>query len=127
MFRHLRAAAMLGLAAVIALPALSGDESAQFRAGRAAYAENCAQCHGETGRGGPGYANPIWGRGAQLAKYRTAMGLFEYHQLMMPFDDPTRIADDLKWAMTLYVLVNHGVLPPEATLDAGNAAAIAIR
>jgi mono/diheme cytochrome c family protein len=117
----------LGAALVAAVPVVASSPSQQFTAGRAAFAENCANCHGENGRGGPGYANPIWGPGAQLTKYRTAAGLFEYHQLMMPFDDPTRISDELKWALTLYVLVNHGTLQQDARLDAGNAAGIALR
>ena len=39
-------------------------------------------CHGENGRGGQGYANPIWGAGAQIKKFKNAQGLFEYHQLL---------------------------------------------
>jgi mono/diheme cytochrome c family protein len=120
----------LRLALLLALslaPTLALAQSAQFRIGEAAYAANCVQCHGETGRGGPGYANPIWGPGAQLAKYRTAAGLFEYHQLMMPFDDPTRMNDDTKLAITLYVLARHGVVQHDAQLNAGNMAGIAIR
>lgn len=117
----------LSVALVAAVPVVASSPSPQFAAGRAAFAESCAACHGETGRGGPGYANPIWGQGAQLAKYRTAAGLFEYHQLMMPFDDPTRISDELKWALTLYVLANHGTLGQDAQLGPANAGAVAIR
>lgn len=125
MIRYLVPAA--GVALLLGLPVVAQAPSEQFLAGRASFAENCAACHGEAGRGGPGYANPIWGQGAQLAKYRTAFGLFEYHQLMMPFDDPTRIDDETKWALTLYVLVNHGVLRPEARLDAASARSVALR
>lgn len=114
-------------AALFVAPVTAASPSEQFRAGQAAYAENCAACHGETGRGGPGYANPIWGPGAQLAKYRNAAGLFEYNQLMMPFDDPTRVADEVKLAITLYLLANHGVLPQDARLDPGNAGGVALR
>jgi cytochrome c len=114
-------------ASLLVVPVTAASPSEQFRAGQAAYAENCAACHGETGRGGPGYANPIWGPGAQIAKFRNAAGLFEYHQLMMPFDDPTRVPDDVKMAITLYVLANHGVLQQDARLDAASAGAIALR
>jgi mono/diheme cytochrome c family protein len=63
MLRHVVPA--LG-ALLLAAPVIAASPSEQFRAGQAAYAENCAACHGETGRGGPGYANPIWGPGAQI-------------------------------------------------------------
>ena len=121
--------ALAGAAALAASPLVlaSPAPSDQFRAGQAIYAESCAACHGDTGRGGPGFANPIWGAGASLAKYRTAAGLFEYHQIMMPFDDPTRLADELKWAVTLYLLANHGTVAPDTRLDAANAGGIAIR
>jgi len=117
----------LGAALAMAVPVLASAPSAQFQRGQAAFVENCAACHGENGRGGSGYANPIWGQGAQLAKYRNAAALFEYHQLMMPFDDPTRITDELKWDLTLYVLVRHGTLAEGAELGAANAASVPIR
>jgi mono/diheme cytochrome c family protein len=123
------ASAALALAMLLPLsPPLHAEAgSEQFRQGRAVFAEACAICHGETGQGGPGYANPIWGDRAQIAKYRTAQGLFEYHQMLMPFDDPMRLSDDAKWAVTLYVLANHGTMPRDATLDAQNAGSVQIR
>lgn len=123
-----RRAPLLLLAAALSLAAgKAAASSEQFLRGQAAFAETCAQCHGATGRGGPGYANPIWGQGAQIAKYKTAAGLFEYNQLLMPFDDPTRVSDEAKWAVTLYILANHGAVPPASTLGPGNAASVPIR
>jgi mono/diheme cytochrome c family protein len=113
--------------AMLAARVAAASHSEQFGAGQAAHTESCAACHGETGRGGPGYANPIWGPGAQLAKYRSAAGLFEYGQLMMRFDDPTRVSDEVKLAITLYLLANHGVLPQDARLDPGSAGGVALR
>jgi mono/diheme cytochrome c family protein len=114
-------------AALLALPTLAAAQSPQYQQGARTFAETCATCHGPTGRGGPAYANPIWGQGAQLAKYGTAQGLFEYHQLLMPFDDPTRISDAAKWAVTLYLLANHGAIGNDATLGPANAASVRIR
>jgi mono/diheme cytochrome c family protein len=99
----------------------------QLERGRAVYAEACAVCHGEDGRGGAGFANPIWGEGAQIRKFRHAAGLLEYNLMLMPFDDPTRVSDDDKLAVTAYILARHGALAQGASLSESNAAAIAIR
>jgi mono/diheme cytochrome c family protein len=115
------------ITALVALPSLAAAESPQFREGQRLFAETCSACHGPTGRGGPAYANPIWGQGAQIAKFGTAQGLFEYHQMLMPFDDPSRLSDELKWAVTLYVLANHGAVGSDATLGPQNAGSIRIR
>ncbi len=55
------------------------------------------------------------------------MGLFEYNQMMMPFDDPDRMTDEQKWAVVAYMLANHGVIARSATLEAAGAGAIPIR
>jgi cytochrome c len=115
------------LAALLAVPSLAAAQSPQFQQGAATFAETCAVCHGATGRGGAAYANPIWGQGAQLAKFGTAQGLFEYHQLLMPFDNPQRVSDELKWAVTLYVLANHGAVGNDTTLGPANAGSVRIR
>ncbi|WP_439579789.1 c-type cytochrome [Elioraea sp.] len=101
--------------------------SSQVERGRTVYAETCAVCHGEDGRGGAGYGNPIWGEGAQIRKFRHGAGLLEYNLMLMPFDDPTRVSDDDKLAVTAYILARHGALEQGASLSESNAAAIAIR
>lgn len=121
-----RVSALLMGAALLAAPALGTGGSEQFRQGQATFAETCAMCHGENGRGGAGYANPIWGEGAQIAKFVTAERMFEYHRDLMPFDDPTRVSDEAKWAVTLFILANHGAVPADATLGPQNAASVAI-
>ncbi|TAD90160.1 MAG: hypothetical protein EAZ99_06915 [Alphaproteobacteria bacterium] len=121
----MRSLLVLG-ALLVSVSAGAETPSEQFRAGQAAYQANCVLCHGETGRGGQGYANPIWGRGAQIPKFGTAAGLLDYHLMMMPFDDPTRLDDPTKVAITLYVLAQHGTLPSSATLDPAQAASVPI-
>lgn len=124
------AAGCLALAAASLPPPVraagEGGGSEQVRRGRAVFAAACSACHGETGRGGVGYANPIWGDGARIAKYKHAGALFEYNQLLMPFDDPTRVGDEAKWAVTAYILAEHGALPRDGTLGPDNAASVVI-
>lgn len=120
-------AVVLTLAAVVSDPAPARAASAQVERGRTVYAEACAVCHGADGRGGPGYGNPIWGEGAQLRKFRHAAGLLEYNLMLMPFDDPTRLSDEDKLAVTAYILVRHGAIAEGATLTEAEAAAIALR
>lgn len=121
-----RVVALAGVA-LLATQRTTIADSDQFRAGETAYAQTCAACHGEAGRGGSGYANPIWGQGARIAKFRDAAGLFEYNQMLMPFDDPTRVSDELKWAVTLYLLAKHGAVSADGTLGPQNASGVPIR
>lgn len=101
-------------------------ESPQVAEGARLYAETCAICHGAEGRGGQGYPNPIWGDGAQIRKFAHAQGLFEYNQMLMPFDDPTKLDNDQKWAVVAYILANHGVMAREQEIDPAQARGIAI-
>ena len=101
--------------------------SPQVAEGQRLYAEYCAACHGEDGRRGAGFQTPIWGERTQIRKFSTAFGLFEYNQMMMPFDDPAKLTDEQKWAIVAYMLANHGAIARDATLDPGRAAEITIR
>ncbi len=118
------AASLLG-AASFALA--SAERSAQVTRGAHVFAENCAVCHGEDGRAGAGYPSPIWGQGAKIARFETAMGLFEYNQMLMPFDDPSKVSDEDKWAIVAFMLANHGAIQPSAQVEPGSAGSIAIR
>jgi S-disulfanyl-L-cysteine oxidoreductase SoxD len=115
----------LGAALLVCMPARAND-SPQIRQGAELYEEKCALCHGANGRGGQGYPNPIWGAGSQIKKFKTAQGLFEYHQLMMPFNDPTLLDDQQKMAVTAFVLANHGAMERGDTLDLAKATQITI-
>lgn len=116
---------ILGAASLVCMPAQASD-SPQMRQGAELYEEKCALCHGANGRGGQGYANPIWGAGSQIKKFKTAQGLFEYHQLMMPFNDPTLLDEEQKMAVTAFVLANHGAMGRGDTLDSAKAMQITI-
>lgn len=124
---RLSPARLLLAAALVAGPALPAlAESAQIAEGARLFAETCAICHGADGRGGQGYPNPIWGEGAQIRKFSHAQGLFEYNQLLMPFDDPTKLDTDEKWAVVAYILANHGVIARDAELAPEEAGDLAI-
>lgn len=113
----------LAATAATAQPAVSP----QVAEGQRLYAENCATCHGDDGRRGAAFQTPIWGERAQIGRFSNALGLFEYNQMLMPFDEPTRLTDAQKLAIIAYMLVNHGALPRDATLDAATAATVSIQ
>lgn len=93
--------------------------SAQVSQGAELYQKTCALCHGVAGRDATVFPRPIWGPGHDIAKFGHAKGLFEYVQLMMPFDDPTKLNDGQKTAVVAYMLVRHGALLPATTLPLG--------
>jgi cytochrome c len=101
--------------------------SRQVAEGQRLYMESCAACHGDDGQRGSAYQTPIWGDRAQIRKFETALGLFEYNQIAMPFNDPAQISDVDKLAIVAFLLANHGAMPASATLEYGGAAAIRIR
>ena len=101
--------------------------SRQVAEGQRLYMENCAACHGDDGQRGAAYQTPIWGSRAQIRRFETALGLFEYNQISMPFNDPAQISDVDKLAIVAFILANHGAMPASATLEYGAAAGIPIR
>jgi mono/diheme cytochrome c family protein len=100
-------------------PAPPAGAGAQVLAGARLYQQQCAQCHGAMGRDASVFPRPIWGPGHDLAKFGTAKGLFDYVQLLMPFDDPAKIDDAAKTAIIAYMLVRNGNLKPEASVPTG--------
>ncbi|RXT45594.1 hypothetical protein B6S44_27335 [Bosea sp. Tri-44] len=115
-------AAALGVSSYAA-----AQESPQVAQGKALYGEFCTICHGADGKRGEGFQTPIWGPGTLIAKFGTAQGLFEYHQMMMPFNDPNLMNDEQKWAVVAFLLANHGAIKPADTVSAANASAIPIK
>lgn len=116
------------LAGMLALvPGASASESAQVSKGRAIYTEHCQKCHGSDGQRGEGFQTPIWGSGAQIKKFENAQVLFEYLQLLMPFDDPRKIDDQARWDVMAYMLQHHKAIAPTDTIDPANATAVPIR
>ncbi len=135
MTRPLARAATLAVAAFSCLfcllpaaaQAQAATRSAQVELGARLYATHCSLCHGADGKRGAAFQTPIWGGGALIARFGHGQGLFEYLQLLMPFDDPSKLSDEQKWAVTAFMLVSHGALPAQQTLGPGNAKGIAIK
>jgi mono/diheme cytochrome c family protein len=93
--------------------------SPQVVEGGKLYAQYCALCHGAKGRDATVFPRPIWGTGHDTKKFQHAKGLFEYVQMLMPFDDPAKINDAQKTAIVTYMLVRGGSLPAATTLPNG--------
>ncbi len=110
------------LLSILATP-VAADE---FEAGAELFNKNCASCHGEDGKKGTGFNYPIWGEGTAIQKYGTALGLFQYLQMLMPFDDPYKINDEQKWLITKYLLMQHGTLEKGKPVDPNAAGEIKI-
>ena len=128
------ASATLAVVACLALPlgasaqeapAPPAGASAQVLSGAALYQQHCALCHGAKGRDATVFPRPIWGPGHDIGKFGNAKGLFEYMQLLMPFDNPAKIDDAAKTAIVAYMLVRNGNLKPgESVPSGGNQTAI---
>ncbi len=93
--------------------------SPQVVEGGKLFQQHCALCHGVNGRDASVFPRPIWGAGHDISKFGTAKGLFEYLQMLMPFDDPAKIDDKGKTAIVAYMLVRNGNLKPGDTVPLG--------
>ena len=115
------AAAVLAYASAVAqdVPAPPASASAQVLSGAQLYQQHCALCHGAKGRDASVFPRPIWGPGHDIGKFGTAKGLFEYLQMLMPFDNPAKIDDDAKTAIVAYMLVRNGNLKPDGSVPSG--------
>lgn len=105
---------------------LPAGASKQAALGQKLYEQNCASCHGVNGRDAVTFPRPIWGPGQDIKKFGHARGLFEYLQMLMPFDDPNKINDAEKTAVAAYMLVRNGNLPPANELPLGGSLSVKI-
>jgi cytochrome c len=115
------AAAVLACASAVAqdVPAPPASASAQVLSGAQLYQQHCALCHGAKGRDASVFPRPIWGPGHDIGKFGTAKGLFEYLQMLMPFDNPAKIDDDAKTAIVAYMLVRNGDMKAGVAIPRG--------
>jgi cytochrome c len=115
------AAAVMACASAVAqdAPAPPASASAQVLSGAQLYQQHCALCHGAKGRDASVFPRPIWGPGHDIGKFGTAKGLFEYLQMLMPFDNPAKIDDDAKTAIVAYMLVRNGDLKAGMAIPRG--------
>jgi len=100
-------------------PSLPTNASPQIIDGAKLYQINCSVCHGVNGRDAVAFPRPIWGQGQDIKKFLTAKGLFDYLQMLMPFDDPNKINDQQKTAITAFMLLQNGNVPATTSLPLG--------
>jgi len=112
------------------LPAGSGT-SAQ---GAPIFAEQCASCHGDGGKGattttsGAPAAPPVVSDAKRngiddttltIANYWPyATTLFDYIRRAMPWTSPRSLTDDQVYALTAYILAQNKLIEPEEVIDA---------
>jgi mono/diheme cytochrome c family protein len=91
------------------------------------YAEKCAMCHGEGGRGGPG-GRPLVG-GAPLTDgidtHKTIKNYFAYSTTIfdeirraMPYNAPKSLSDNEVYALTAYLLSLNKLIGDNDVMDA---------
>jgi mono/diheme cytochrome c family protein len=90
--------------------------------GQQVYAQQCAICHGEQGQGLVGPA--VIGPRANLGKYATGQGLYDYTQSLMPQNAPGSLSPEQYLQVTGYLLVQNNLVPADAPLSQANLQAV---
>jgi S-disulfanyl-L-cysteine oxidoreductase SoxD len=104
------------------LPKGSGT-SAQ---GMAIFAEKCASCHGNNGKGGVAAAvvddRPLAGISAANKTIKNfwpyATTVFDFIRRAMPFQSPRSLTDDEAYALTAYILAQNKLIGEGETINA---------
>ncbi len=95
-----------------------GFTHAQAEAGKQAYAENCASCHGDALEG-VRYGPPLKGGAfAEQWSGKPILDLYEYTSTKMPEENPGALAPDVYAATLAYILQQNGVLAGQQPLTA---------
>jgi mono/diheme cytochrome c family protein len=82
--------------------------------GREVYVQQCAVCHGDQGQGLT--APAVIGASANLGKYATARGLYDYTRVSMPQTAPGSLSAEAYQQVVGYLLVQNGFVPANAAL-----------
>lgn len=107
-----------------------GQGLALFRASYPKADQNCSssKCHGGP-RPGAGFSFPdapaIEGTGT-LARFKTALELYDFISTRMPYQAPAALSPDEYWSLVAYLLEQRGTLPAGIQVDARNAGGLAI-
>ena len=97
--------------------------------GAKVYAEKCAACHGNAGKGGVSPAYPALVGGAPLTGgidtvktianyYAYATTVFDYIRRGMPYNMPRSLSDSEVYALTAYILSLNKLIGDNDTMDA---------
>src|SRR5215468_5462477 len=95
--------------------------------GKALFADNCALCHGDEGKGGIAEAvvvnnpPPLSGPGSVKSIgnfWPAATTLFDFIRRAMPFTQPRSLTDDQVYALTAYLLYMNKVISEADAIDA---------
>jgi S-disulfanyl-L-cysteine oxidoreductase SoxD len=100
--------------------------------GEAIFAAKCASCHGAHGEGKP--MDQLAGGIGTLSDKKPqktvgsfwpyATTLFDFVRRAMPLNAPQSLTPDEVYAVSAYILFLNGIVPQDATLDAGTLAGI---
>jgi cytochrome c len=93
------------------------------------YADKCAACHGEGGKGGVAPYYPALTGGEPLANgidvaktianyYAYATTIFDYTRRAMPYNAPRSLSDDEVYALTAYILAINKLIGENDVMDA---------
>jgi S-disulfanyl-L-cysteine oxidoreductase SoxD len=93
------------------------------------YAQKCAACHGEAGKGGVAPFYPALVGGAPLTDgidtvktiknyYAYATTIFDYVRRGMPYNMPRSLTDDETYALTAYILSINKLIGDNDVMDA---------
>jgi len=97
--------------------------------GAKVFAEKCASCHGDGGKGGPTARNPLFG-GAPISStidtpktignfWGHATTVFDFTRRAMPFNQPRQmLSNDDIYATTAYILFLNKIIGENDVIDA---------
>ena len=97
--------------------------------GAKVYAEKCAMCHGDAGKGGVAPFYPALVGGAPLTNgietqktianyYAYATTAFDYIRRAMPYNAPRSLSDNEVYALTAYILALNKLIGENDVMDA---------
>lgn len=97
----------------------SGPTAGQLASrGREVYLAQCAVCHGDQGQGLT--APAVIGASANLGKYATARGLYDYTRVTMPQTAPGSLSAEAYQQVVGYLLLQNGFVSANASLAESN-------
>lgn len=92
--------------------------------GAVIYAQKCAVCHGQNGKGGPNAALVGGGPVTDMDSVKTianfwpyATTIFDFTRRAMPWQQPRTLTDDEVYALTAYILALNKLIGENDTMD----------